>query len=319
VKLHALKAMMAALLTSLILGACQSRDSVGPYTPLVWTTVAGGTNSSLGGVWGTSSSDVWAVGSETILHFNGATWSSVTGGATWILFKVWGSSPSDVWAVGQSYTTGNPTFLHYDGMNWSAVPSPSIYQLAGIWGSSASDVWAVGVGGTIIHYDGTNWSSVLSGTTQQLNSVWGTSASNVWAVGSQTILHYDGTRWSTVYDASNVVSGVQGTSRSDVWAVGSSVSLHYDGTSWASFQSGLELPNFALGVWASSPRNVLAVGYTGFKSACCPGKIAQFNGTTWSSVPIGTLPSLRAIWGSSASDVWIVGDSGTVLHGSPAG
>ena len=162
-------------------------------------------------------------------------------------------------------------------------------------------------------------SSVWSGTTQQLNAVWGTSASNVWAVGTQTILHYDGTRWSIVYDASNTVSGVWGTSRSDVWAVGSSVLLHYDGASWSSFQSGFELPDFALDAWASSPHNVLVVGASGFKSSCCTGKIAQFNGTTWSSAPIGTLPSLRAVWGSSASDIWIVGDSGTVLHGSPAG
>jgi hypothetical protein len=318
VKIRVPKAMMSALLTPLILAGCQSPDSVGPYTPLVWSTVATGTNMPLYGVWGTSSSDVWAVGWKTILHFNGATWSPVTDGATWALFDVWGSSASDVWVVGQSYTTGSRSFLHYDGTGWSAFPSPSVYLPTAIWGSSTSDVWAVDEGGTIVHYDGTNWSSVWSGT-QGLNAVWGTSASNVWAVGTQTILHYDGTRWSTVYDASNVVSGVWGTSRSDAWAVGSTVLLHYDGVRWSSNQGVSTLPVFALGVWASSPRNVLVVGFNGFKSACCPGGLAQFNGTTWSSIPIGTVPTLRAVWGSSASDVWIVGDSGTVLHGSPSG
>jgi hypothetical protein len=32
----------------------------------------------------------------------------------------------------------------------------------------------------------------------------------------------------------------------------------------------------------------------------------------------GTTPNLHGIWGSSASNVWVVGDGGTILHGTPA-
>jgi hypothetical protein len=29
--------------------------------------------------------------------------------------------------------------------------------------------------------------------------------------------------------------------------------------------------------------------------------------------------NLTTVWGSSSSDVWAVGESGTILHGTPAG
>jgi hypothetical protein len=44
------------------------------------------------------------------------------------------------------------------------------------------------------------------------------------------------------------------------------------------------------------------------------GTIWRWNGTTWSVSFNGTTCSLNAVWGSSASDVWVVGDGGTILH-----
>jgi hypothetical protein len=55
------------------------------------------------GVWGSSSSDVWAVGSfGTIAHYNGTSWSGVSSGITrdQNLTSVWGTTASNVWAVG---------------------------------------------------------------------------------------------------------------------------------------------------------------------------------------------------------------------------
>src|SRR5438445_6990310 len=37
------------------------------------------------------------------------------------------------------------------------------------------------------------------------------------------------------------------------------------------------------------------------------GPILHYNGTSWSSVSIGTMHTLRSVWGTSASDVWAVG------------
>ncbi|MDM8539540.1 choice-of-anchor D domain-containing protein [Desulfococcaceae bacterium HSG9] len=74
--------------------------------------MSSGTTQHLNGVWGSSGSDVFAVGnSGTIVHYDGNAWSEMDSGTTWVEFDgVWGSSGSDVFAVG---SFGN--IRHYDG------------------------------------------------------------------------------------------------------------------------------------------------------------------------------------------------------------
>jgi hypothetical protein len=117
----------------------------------------------LNGVWGSSATDIFAVGgyyyvdrpsytSNNILHYDGSSWSQ-TGDWGGILHDVWGSSGTDVFAV-DLYGGA----LHYDGTSWSPMSTPnygSRYSLYGVWGASGTDVFAVGAYGTILHYDGT--------------------------------------------------------------------------------------------------------------------------------------------------------------------
>src|SRR6266550_4708302 len=82
-----------------------------------WSSVASGTSSSLHDAWGTSASDVWAVGDGTIAHYNGTSWSSTSTqpvfGATHN--SVWGFSPNNVWTVGQDRNVPGAATFHYNG------------------------------------------------------------------------------------------------------------------------------------------------------------------------------------------------------------
>lgn len=201
----------------------------------VWRKVAS-TPAALQSVWGTSESDVFAVGREgTILHYDGSSWSALSTGRQEWLEGIWGSSPQDVFVAGgrdsilhydgagwsRQYTgasslalwgssghdvfaIGGTSIMHYDGVSWSAQASGAVGNLFGVWGSAPNDVFAVGVNGTILHYDGSSWSPQASGTTQHLYGVWGTSRNDVFAVGANGVLqHYDGTRWSAPLNPSN--------------------------------------------------------------------------------------------------------------------
>ena len=285
------------------------------------TTVAAGTivwssipMDTLRGVWGTSASDVWAVGYHGALkHFNGTSWTSFTSGTTEPLVGVWGTSPSNVWIVGGL----NGTILHYDGASWSSVfEHGERGVLFGVWGGSASDVWVVGNVDSVFHYNGTTWSNVAT-ITPIIFGMWGNTASDIWAVGYSpappapygTIFHYDGATWSGVYPGTTQgLSGVWGTSASDVWATGAGgVIVHYNGTSWSSVTSP---PSQGLvSVWAASASDAWAVGYG--------GAIVHYNGTSWSDVTSGTNQDLFGVWGSSGSDIWAVGTAG-LLHGVAA-
>lgn len=44
------------------------------------------------------------------------------------------------------------------------------------------------------------------------------------------------------------------------------------------------------------------------------GTILRWNGSAWSLLPAGSTNQLNAVWGTSASDVWIAGAAGTLLH-----
>jgi hypothetical protein len=100
-------------------------------------------------IWGSSASDVYAVGGSTALHWNGTTWTTVPGiGGS----EISGSGPSDVWIADFDGMS------HFDGTSWSRIA-----ELEGAWVTSvsvaaANDVWALasrsGVQ-SVEHFDGT--------------------------------------------------------------------------------------------------------------------------------------------------------------------
>jgi hypothetical protein len=285
-----------------------SITTVAPGT-IIWSSIP---TDTLRGVWGTSASNVWAVGySGAIRHYDGTIWSGVSSGTSQPLAGVWGTSASDVWAVGGL----SGTILHYNGTGWSSLlerGQPGI--LFGVWGSSASDVWVGGDADSVFHYNGTSWSAV-GGVTRTIFGIWGSSASDVWAVGYNAgiggmIFHYDGATWSSVSPGTTQgLNGVWGSSASDVWAIGNNGAIvHYNGTSWSTVSSGTT--QSLLGVSGSSASDVWAVGNG--------GTVVHYNGTGWSSAASGTTQNLFDVWGSSGTDLWAVGTAG-LLHGQPAG
>jgi hypothetical protein len=107
---------------------------------------SGGRGDVTRGVWGSSPSDVFAVGKfGRIRHFDGTTWTEMESGTDKFLFGVWGTSPSDVYAVGEG-----GTILHYDGASWSPMESGTEIELWEIWGISSGDVFVVSRHGLVL-------------------------------------------------------------------------------------------------------------------------------------------------------------------------
>ncbi|MCP4346651.1 MAG: choice-of-anchor D domain-containing protein [Desulfobacterales bacterium] len=298
------------------IGGSESKSVIMHYDGSSWESMNPDTPNYLSGIWGSSGSDVFAVGwYGTILHYDGSSWTDMGSGTSRFLYNVWGSSGSDVFAVGE-----NGTILHYDSSSWTAMDSGTSRFLYDVWGTSGSDVFAVGENGTIIHYEGTSWTATDSGTLNQLTGVWGTSSSDVFAVGENgTILHYDGTSWTDMASGvSNHLEKVWGSSGSDIFIAGSSridgypvcdscdgVILHYDGSSWNNVNT--RTPTGSLGkMWGSSDSDVFALGDNGV--------VLHYDGSSWNSMDSGTPNVLSNIWGSSGSDVFAVGEKGTIMH-----
>ena len=205
--------------------------------------MSNGTLTTLNDIWGSSSSDVFAVGYfGTIFHYDGIAWSEIKPGIAsdfWDFWGVWVNSPTDAFAVGTEYFKDTPylTIWHYNGSIWSTLYSDIHVGLNGVWGSSGDNVFAVGgylddqSKGIIMHYDGNSFTYIFPNT-ESLYAIWGCSSNDVFAVGENgTILHYDGSIWSTMNSGTmEDLNDVWGSSGNNVFAVGENGTiLQYDG------------------------------------------------------------------------------------------
>jgi hypothetical protein len=293
-------------------GNRDARDNPGQWVAAVPTFPA--TGATLSGVWPSDDGTVWVVGS---LQSRGlaarlvqAQWTeAVLPTGTPTLFGAWGSGPTDVWAAGV-----NGTVVRFDGNAWAAVPlsgAAATQTLTSVWGASSNDVWVVGEAGTILRGNATGVARETSNTTDNLVGVWGTSASEVWALTARgTVLRRDGTGW-TVQAASlapHIFYGVWLSARSDVWIVGAGVTMHNDGTAWATATNALDS---ATSVWGSASDDIWAVG-----RPTAPGTtyISRFDGVRWVAAASPSAMPLQAVRGTSATNVWAVGNGGTVLR-----
>jgi hypothetical protein len=132
------------------------------------------------------------------------------------LRRVWGSSATDVFAVGGNYTPygTEAAVWTYDGTSWKSMPSDTLGMRWSVWGSAPNNVYAVGDEsgqGLISHYNGIDWQTTHVAITPSLQGVWGSSANDIYAVGggarngscctgAGTILHFDGNSWQTVME-----------------------------------------------------------------------------------------------------------------------
>lgn len=265
---------------------------------------------TLSDVWGSSGSDVFAVGSaSTVLHQSGAGWNPMSIGAGGPVLSVWGSSGTDVYAI--HVQVGSMDIIHYDGNGWE--PSLSLggffSEQAALWGSSESDIFAVGLHpDSILHYDGNSWKGEYSGTTSLLADVWGSSAQNVYAVGlGGALVHYDGDEWSSVPSGTDKdLASIGGSAADDIRAVGRDGAVVVYGISgWNPEDIGTTA--HLTGVWSSSASDVFVTG------AYLNGTVFHYNGAEWSPV-FTPQERLYAVWGTSPTDVFVVGSGGLIVH-----
>lgn len=295
-----------------------------------WATIPSNTSFQLNGVWGSSSTDLFAVGepggafSGAIFHSDGSSWSQQFPTPELVMQGVWGTGPTDVFAVGSGFFSEGGALLHYDGSAWTAMTPPAQPDAgySAVWGSSPSDVFAVGSYFDdfdkllIAHFDGSGWTEMsLSGESGLLaTDVHGTSGTDVFVAGYRFpgdgyfISHYDGSSWTSFSSEDpGILSGVWANAPNDVFAVGNvsgnALVLHYDGSTWNAMPTP---PAGRLSaVWGASPTDVYAVG---------PDVILHYDGVQWASV---SNRGGNNIWGISPAEIYVVGANGSILKGPP--
>jgi hypothetical protein len=201
----------------------------------------------LQGIWGSSPSDMWAVGSGgTALHYDGSAIREEATGVQSLLLDVWGTGPDDVWAVGeQGIALRRSTPIAGAGPIWAPVVTGTTSTLRAIFTAARDDVWIGGDGG-LFHSNGVLVSPVaVPGlpATPIVYDIHGLAPDDIWAAGRAFVTHYDGTSWSpaqSVDDSGVGVARIWMVAPNDVWGDatiemrdhGPENTWHFDGTAW---------------------------------------------------------------------------------------
>jgi len=223
------------------------------------------------------------------------------------LTSVWGTHPRRLWAVGYGGVA-----LQFDGTTWRQRELATAGSLHAIWGTDDDDVFIVGDKGLILHFDGRSWSTQASGTTATLTDIWGTAADNVYAVGqSGTVLHYDGTRWTSLdFSPTLHMVSIWGRAANDIYLVAFPGRIyHFDGASWDLFQPNVPIATVR-SVWGPPGGGLVAFGYSNTLY-----RLQDDRWEPWLVVPSSSATTfIFDIWGTSLTDLHLVGDSGLIGH-----
>jgi hypothetical protein len=157
---------------------------IGHYDGTSWKRTLAGSPFKTS-IWGSGPSDIYALDTFGLVHFDGSMWTEVRLDAGGGGGQVWGTGASDVWVM-----TDSSDLSHFDGASWRTVETDLFGDLAAVWGPASNDLWAAGSAGSIAHFNGTGWREV---THQQMGAPYlrrfvamhGTASSDVWAVGQE--------------------------------------------------------------------------------------------------------------------------------------
>jgi hypothetical protein len=205
-----------------------------------------------------------------------------------------------------------------------------------LWVNGPDDVWTSGYYNALAHWNGSQWMTYGTGDNRSVDTFWGSGPDDVWGAAGNYIGAWDGTRW-VYFDAAHGGILAGGAPR-DLWVAGefdllgtgpifigfihhaSSATVMQSGVGFPSGafdrmvdvaslgcaigDAGLRDPNLFEAGWASGTDDVWFVGARAF----------HYDGSTWSCVAVPGHVQLHGVWGTLSTNVWAVGDLGTILH-----
>jgi photosystem II stability/assembly factor-like uncharacterized protein len=305
-----MKTVLVAAIGVLLSQGCENVTAIPPppdaSTPAGWTVLAAGT-ANLNAVHGLSDTAIWAVGDRgSILHWDGASLTPEASGTNANLRGVWAVDADHVYAVGDS-----GTILARTGGTWAPVGVGATRQvLTGVW-ADTTRVVAVGSSGAIVL--GTlatgKYQVIANADHENLLGVTGTPGGPAVAVGALgLVLSLKGQALSRtpIPAFSKLLTGV-------ATAPGVSYLVGEQGAVYRSDAAGI---NPVSGFPTSTLRAVSITGSDAWMVGV-DGTICEAAATTTTCFPYSDLRWFNGVYAASPTAIWVVGATGTLLHGLP--
>jgi uncharacterized protein YjdB/photosystem II stability/assembly factor-like uncharacterized protein len=272
-----------------------------------WTTMNSGITTDLFGVAMPADNSALAVGaSGTVLRMTGTTWARLSPPVgTQSLLDVTATASS--WFV--SGEDGVLVRLNSD-QTWTAIATGTAEPLRGVAATGPTNAIAVGDFGTVVQVSGNTATRVDAGVNVNLNDIIVTGAGQWTIVGDGVALQSTtGTTWTRVAPpyATRLLSAYADPTNGLFVGGQRGVVMEQRASAWSTRNAAPDL----LDVWTHDAATAWAVGELGF--------IHRWNGTAWTRQTAPTTQRLNGVWAASATVVFAVGDSGTILRTQDGG
>jgi photosystem II stability/assembly factor-like uncharacterized protein len=200
---------------------------------ITWTTVQSASSSTCSWALSSSNSYIGGM-NKLLIKYDGSEWTSIGEKlqTDFDIYGIWGTSPSDLFAVGDG--KGSPSIRRYDGENWSDISEPDGSSYNCIWGLGSNAYAGGFLGTGISQYNGTEWLNMDVSKNYKYLRIWGSSKNSVFAVGEDqngntVLFHYNGNQWVSLGNPTQEkMNSIWGTSESDIYVVGNEGAVtHY--------------------------------------------------------------------------------------------
>lgn len=285
-------------------------------------------------IHGTTATNLFAVGTgpattSTIATRAGGTWALQTVPNIGVLFRVWVFSSTVAYATtNTNVVASTSSVLKWNGATWATITAP--LAVSAVWGRSATDVMFFGTmpGGTgqintaIVPYNGATFGTVRTcATTAAQNAVaaarwiFTDSTQNGFAVGS-TLSPGNTGQQITASPYASCTGLVTNTGQTNDYFsfTGSEDDGWSVGTGGVIYDQSIAAP-FATPVLSPTQNNlrgIYGISNTNIWAVGDVGTVIHYDGVSWTTQPTTTAANYGGVWFFDATNGWAVASDGTL-------
>lgn len=242
------------------------------------------------------------------------------------LLRAWGTSSTDVYVVGSAVGEGEmactapeePYLLRFDGTKWRRLKPGKVGSVWWVFAVAPDDIRMVGACGLVLYYKPSTdtFTRKKAPTNSTLFGVWGASSNDVWYSGNNeantgAVFRDNGSEISVVpvpatVTASTVIFKPHGVSANEIWfSGGAGVTLYWNGTELQHRQTPVP---FGLNATHGLRKDrMYAVG------GGAQGVLLGWNGMEWIEESEAD-KKMIGLWVVSDDEVYAVGENGAIYH-----
>lgn len=257
-------------------------------------------------IWGSGPGDVWVVGPDPDLarHFDGEQWQAeAIGLADFAANSVTGSGPDDVYIA-----ASDGRVVRREGGAWQL--DATLMAEPVLWASGPGQVIAVGAGANFMTRKDGAWQEHPLPDFAALRGLAGSGPADIFAVGDAgVVLHHDGVTFTPITAPTGAnLTGVSMLGAGEAIAVGDAGVLLRLTPGDATTIAPLPAPfseHPLHGVWAAGPDTIFVISVQ---------TLHFFDGEVWTDRSLPFFDAAAAVWGTSADDLYVLGQQHATLH-----